>query len=41
MINETIVAQCFLEWFDGLGYEILPGLAIAPGETAGERIDYK
>ena len=30
-----------LEWLAGLGYEILSGLAIAPGEPAAERADYK
>src|SRR3569623_144951 len=41
MINEAIVEQCALEWLGGLGYEILPGLAIAPGESTAERADYK
>ena len=41
MINEAIVEQAALEWLGGLGYEVLSGLAIAPGEPAAERADYK
>jgi type I restriction enzyme R subunit len=41
MINEAIVEQAALEWLKGLGYEVLSGLAIAPGEPAAERADYK
>ena len=41
MINESIVEQAALDWLKGLGYEVLSGLAIAPGETAAERSDYK
>src|SRR5712672_1092279 len=41
MINEDIVEQAALDWLKGLGYEVLSGLAIAPGETAAERSDYK
>lgn len=33
--------ECSLEWLGGLGYEIVSGLAIAPGEAAAERPDYK
>src|ERR1041385_3499249 len=40
-INESIVEAAALDWLKGLGYEILSGLAIAPGETAAERSDYK
>ncbi|MGB7749730.1 MAG: type I restriction endonuclease subunit R [Verrucomicrobiia bacterium] len=40
-INESIVEQAALDWLGGLGYEVLSGLAIAPGETAAERSDYK
>ena len=40
-INESVVEQCALEWLSGLGYEVLSGLAIAPGETAAARSDYK
>ncbi|MBE0540684.1 MAG: type I restriction endonuclease subunit R [Verrucomicrobia bacterium] len=41
MINEAIVEQAALDWLRGLGYEVFSGLAIAPGETAAERADYK
>src|SRR5258708_4370088 len=40
-INESIVEQAALDWLAGLGYEVLSGLAIAPGETAAERSDYR
>lgn len=40
-ITESIVEECSLEWLGGLGYEIVSGLAIAPGEAAAERPDYK
>jgi len=41
MINEAIVEQAALDWLGGLGYEVLSGLVIAPGEPAAERSDYK
>jgi len=41
MINEATVEQAALDWLGGLGYEVLSGLAIAPGESAAERADYK
>ena len=40
-LTESIVEQVALDWLVGLGYEILSGLVIAPGETAAERPDYK
>src|ERR1017187_9032118 len=40
-ITESIVEQCSLDWLRELGYEVLSGLAIVPGETAAERADYK
>jgi len=40
-ISESVVEQAALDWFDGLGHEVLSGLAIAPGEPAAERTDYK
>jgi type I restriction enzyme R subunit len=40
-ITESVVEQAALDWLGGLGYEIVAGLAIAPGETASERSDYK
>jgi Type I restriction enzyme R protein N terminus (HSDR_N) len=41
MFNESIVEQAALDWLKGLGYDVLSGLAIAPGEPAAERSDYK
>ena len=38
---ESVVEDAALDWLRGLGYEILSGLAIAPGEPAAERSDYK
>jgi hypothetical protein len=40
-ISESVVEDAALDWLRGLGYEILSGLAIAPGEPAAERSDYK
>jgi type I restriction enzyme R subunit len=40
-ISESIVEQAALDWLNGLGYEVLFGLVIAPGEPAAERADYK
>ena len=40
-IRESVVEQAALDWLKGLGYEVLSGLAIAPGETTAERTDYK
>jgi type I restriction enzyme, R subunit len=40
-ITESVVEDAALDWLKGLGYEILSGLAIAPGEPAAERADYK
>jgi type I restriction enzyme R subunit len=39
-ISESTVAAAALTWFEGLGYEILHGPDIAPGEPAAERSDY-
>jgi type I restriction enzyme R subunit len=39
-LTESIVEEAALDWLKGLGYEILSGLAIAPGEPAAERKDY-
>ncbi|HTG45987.1 MAG TPA: hypothetical protein VK633_15825 [Verrucomicrobiae bacterium] len=33
---ESVVEQAALEWLGGLGYEVLSGLTIAPGETLAE-----
>src|SRR2546425_7728909 len=40
-ITESVVEQAALDWLRELGYEILSGLVIAPGEPAAERSDYK
>jgi type I restriction enzyme, R subunit len=40
-ITESVVEQVSLAWLESLGYEIEAGLAIAPGEAAAERADYK
>ena len=40
-ITESVVEDAALECFGGLGYEVLSGLGIAPGEPAAERSDYK
>ena len=40
-VTESVVEQCALDWLRGLGYEILSALAIAPGEPAAERTDYR
>lgn len=40
-IKESVVEQAALDWLCELGYEVLSGLAIAPGEPTGERTDYK
>src|SRR6266566_6536295 len=40
-ITESVVERAALDWFRGLGYEVLSGLSIAPGEPAAERADYK
>jgi type I restriction enzyme, R subunit len=39
-VTESVVEDAALEWLGGLSYEILSGLAIAPGEPAAERADY-
>src|ERR1700693_4540537 len=40
-LTESVVEDAALDWLRGLGYEALSGLAIAPGEPAAERADYK
>ena len=40
-LNESIIEHTALDRLGGLGYETLSGLAIAPGEPAAERADYK
>lgn len=38
--TESVVEQAALAWFDGLGYTLLHGPRIAPGELEAERTDY-
>ena len=40
-IVESVVEESALDWLRGLGYEVLSGLAIAPGEPTAERAEYK
>jgi type I restriction enzyme R subunit len=39
-IAESTVEAAALSWFEGMGYEIMHGPEIAPGEPAAERSDY-
>ena len=39
--TESEVEEAALAWFAGLGYEILSGPEIAPGETGEERTVYR
>lgn len=39
-VCESAVEDAALQWFDGLGYDILNGPGIAPGEPAAERTDF-
>jgi len=38
--TESIVEQAALAWLESLGYGVVPGVQIAPGEPAAERADY-
>src|SRR5882672_1937155 len=40
-VTESVVEQVALAWLESLAYQTLAGLAIAPGESAEERSDYK
>lgn len=40
-INETVVEEAALTWFETLEYKILHGPEIAPGEPFAEREDYR
>jgi len=40
-LTESVVEDAALDWLREQGYEILSGLAIAPGEPAAERAVYK
>jgi hypothetical protein len=37
-LDESIVEDAVLEWFAGLGYDVLSGLRIASGEAAAEML---
>lgn len=39
VLTEPVVEQAALTWFEGLGYRVLHGPDIAPGEPATERDD--
>ena len=39
-ISETGIENVALEWLAGMGYTILPGPSIAPGELTAERSQY-
>jgi len=36
-LNESIVEEAALGWFQELGYAVLPGPQLAPGEPTAER----
>src|ERR1700731_173234 len=38
--TESVVEQAALAWLEALGYNVLSGPEIAPGEAAAERDDY-
>jgi type I restriction enzyme, R subunit len=38
--TETVVEDAALAWFDGLGWRVIHGLEISPGEPGAERADY-
>ena len=40
-LKESVVEDAALDWLRELSYEVLSGLAIAPGGPAAERTDYK
>lgn len=39
-LNESVVEQAALAWLESLGYVIVPGPEVAPGEPQAEREDY-
>jgi len=39
-IAESTVEDAALDWFDALGYTVLQGPDIAPGEPSAERSDF-
>jgi type I restriction enzyme, R subunit len=38
--TESIIEEAALAWLEGIGYQVLPGSDIAPGEMAAERDEY-
>lgn len=38
--TESIVEEAVLDWYTGLGYAVISGLTISPGEPDAERADY-
>jgi len=38
--SESVVEQAALAWFEGMGYAVVAGPSIAPGESAAERENY-
>lgn len=40
-IDESVLEKALLEWFRSLGYSVLHGSEIAPGEPAAERDRYR
>jgi type I restriction enzyme, R subunit len=38
--TESVVEEAVLEWAEGLGYAVLHGPEIAPGDSAAERASY-
>jgi len=40
VFTESLIEQAALAWLESLGYAVLPGLEIAPGEPQAEREDY-
>ena len=39
-LTESVIEQAALAWLESMGYLILSGLEIAPGEPAAERENY-
>jgi type I restriction enzyme R subunit len=40
-LTESVVEEAALEWFGALGYQVVFGPTIAPGEPAAERATYE
>ncbi|MFA7426029.1 MAG: type I restriction endonuclease subunit R [Desulfosarcinaceae bacterium] len=38
--SESVIEEAALAWLEGIGYQVLPGSDIAPGELAAERDQY-